>query len=89
MLEGYDLGVVIEVVEVGAFADDFGSATVGRRLSEDAAYLGVGRREGYGLGGELEGSLHEDFVLWGGGHVVSEGIAPRYLFFVKYLQSTG
>ncbi len=67
LLEGYDLGVVAVVVEVGAFADDFGCSPLGVD-GENAAYLGVGRGEADGLGGELEGSLHEDFVLWGGGH---------------------
>jgi hypothetical protein len=57
LLEGYDLGVVAVVVEVGAFADDFAVA------DEDAAYLGVGRGEACGFGGMLERFPHESFVL--------------------------
>ncbi len=63
LFEGDDLGVVAVVVEVGAFTDDFGCAASGGRLGEDAAYLGVRGGEADGLAGELEGSLHEDFVL--------------------------
>ena len=58
LFEGYDLGVIAVVVEVCAFADDLGCATVGGRLGKDAAYLGVRGGEAYGLGGEVEGSLH-------------------------------
>ena len=53
LLEGYDFGVVALVVEVGSFGDDL------VLFYEDAAYLGVGGGEGDGIGGELEGSLHE------------------------------
>ena len=35
----------------------------GRRDGEDAADLGIGRGEAYSPGGELEGSLHEDFIV--------------------------
>ena len=50
LFEGCDLGVVAEVVEVGAFGYDFAV------LDEDAAYLWVGRGLAYGVVGELEGS---------------------------------
>ena len=63
LFEGYDLGVVAIVVEVSAFADDPGRAASEGCLGQDAAYLGVRRGEADGLPGELEGSLHEAFVL--------------------------
>ena len=65
LFEGDDFGVVAVVVEVRAFADDFGCAASGGRLGEDTAYLGVRGGEADGLAGELEGTLHEDFVLGG------------------------
>ena len=58
LFESYDLGVVAILVEVNAFGDDLVVA------DENAAYLGVRAGEGYGILGELEGSLHEDFVLF-------------------------
>ena len=64
LFEGDDLGVVALVVEVGAFADDFGLASAGWSAYEDAAYLRVRGGESGGLGCELQGSLHEDLVLW-------------------------
>lgn len=63
MFESDDLGVVAVVVEVRAFADDLGCAASGGRLGEDTAYVGVRRGEADGFAGELEGSLHEGFVL--------------------------
>src|SRR5258708_40220512 len=33
-------------------------------LDEDAAYLGVGGGQGYGGCGKVQGSLHEELVLW-------------------------
>jgi hypothetical protein len=54
--------VISVVVEVDAFADDFG-ISVWRCVDKDAAYLRVWRGEADGLGGELEGALHEEFVL--------------------------
>jgi hypothetical protein len=57
LFEGCDLGVVEVVVEVGSFGDDLVF------FYYDAAYLGVRGGKGDGVGGELEGSLHEAFVL--------------------------
>ena len=65
LFEGYDFGVVAVVVEVSAFANDPGRVTVGGRLGKDTAYLGVRGGETDSLGGEVEHSLHEDFVLGG------------------------
>lgn len=57
LLESDDLGVVAVVVEMGAFADDLVF------FDEDAAYLRIGRGEGYGFAGEGERPLHEGFVF--------------------------
>ncbi len=57
MFEGDDLGVIVVVVEVGAFADDFA------RAYEDAADLRVGAGERGGGSGERESALHEQLVL--------------------------
>jgi len=62
LLEGYDLRVVAVGVEVCAFADDFGMTAVGWCLGEDTAHLWIWRCQSYGLGCELEGSVHEAFV---------------------------
>jgi hypothetical protein len=57
VLEGGDLGVVAEVVEVFAFADDLVV------VDEDAADGGVGRGEGGSGLGESEGVLEVEIVL--------------------------
>jgi hypothetical protein len=57
LFERDDLGVIAIIVEVRAFADDFVVE------DQDAAYLRIRRGKAYGFGGELEGSLHENFVL--------------------------
>ncbi len=67
LFEGDYFGVVAVVVEVCAFADDLRHTTVGRVLCQNAAYLRVRGGEANGFGGELEGSLHEDFVRCGRG----------------------
>ena len=62
LFEGDDFGVVAIVVEVGAFADDFGFLPLSR-TDEDATYLRVWGGEAGGLTCELEGSLHEGFIV--------------------------
>lgn len=64
LFEGYNLGVVSAIVEVGPLGDDLVIA------DEDAAYLGIGAGQGGGLLSEGKGSLHEDFVLRIGRHVL-------------------
>jgi hypothetical protein len=63
LFEGHDLCVVAIFVEVRAFADDLGCVSLWCCLDEDAAYLWVGRGEADGLGGQVEGALHEELVL--------------------------
>ena len=78
LFEGHDFGVVAVVVEVRAFADDLRRAAAGGILREDTAYLRVGGGEADGLGGEVERSLHEDFVL--GFFVLGERAFSRHSF---------
>ena len=73
LFEGYDLGVIAVVVEVGAFADDPWCGAVGGRLGKDTTYLGVRGGEADGFGGEVKGSLHEDFVM-AVGRLVRHGV---------------
>jgi hypothetical protein len=62
LLEGGDLGMVAQVVEMGAFAEDMVVA------GEDAAYGGVGAGEAEGFLREGEGSGEVWLVLWREGH---------------------
>ena len=55
--------MVAVAVEVCALADDFGYASSGRSLGEDAAYLGVGRGKTDCLRCEAEGVLHENLIV--------------------------
>jgi hypothetical protein len=60
LFEGDDLGVIVVVVEMRAFADDL---NVGIGANDDTANLWVGTGEGGGLSGELESPAHEELVL--------------------------
>jgi len=57
IFEGYDLGVVVAIVEMGAFGEGLPVA------DEHAADLGIWAGEGDGGSSEVEGLLHEGFVL--------------------------
>jgi len=63
LFEGDDFGVVAVVIEVCAFANDFGCGFSGILTGEDATHLRVWGGEADGLGCEVEGSLHKDFVM--------------------------
>lgn len=63
LLESDDLGVVAVVVDMRAFTNDLGGASPGRCAGEDATYLRIWRCQADSLGGERQGSLHEEFVL--------------------------
>ena len=63
LLEGDDLGVVAGFVAVGALAED------PEIIYQDAADLRVGAGLGGGCGGEGEGLVHVEFVLFVRVHV--------------------
>ena len=48
--------------DVHAFADNFAFRLL-FIADQDAAHLGIGRGQGGGCGGEIEGSLHEANVI--------------------------